>query len=167
MIRKPLNNSAIRLSGLLLLAGALGACGSTPELQTASTATIKPSPAVATSTATTYTGPPPPAYQLTAAEQALTCSQLTGSIKIRLLELRAADPDSHGSTLARSIQSAVTPLFGGTSHGVANAEQQVLHDWGQVHAYNRQLAAKNCPTVELPPDLQTLRAATPPGYQNL
>lgn len=166
MIRKLLNSYATQLSGLIVLAGALGACSASPELQTASTA-IKPTPVAATAeTAQTPPAPPPQAYEFTAAEQALTCSQLTGSIKIRLLELRAADPGSNGSSLARTIQSAVTPIFGGTSHGV-DPEAQVKRDWAQVHAYNRQLAAKNCPTVELPADLQTLRAATPPGHQSL
>jgi hypothetical protein len=92
-------------------------------------------------------------FQLSAEELALDCRKLSGRMQIRILQARDASVRGGGSTVARTIQSAVTPVSGGTTQG-ANASYDAARDRAVLEAMNRQLAAKNCATYDLDAELR-------------
>ena len=92
-------------------------------------------------------------YQLSKDELALDCKHLTGRMQLRILQIRDAEVRSGGSAIARTAQSATTPLFGGTMRG-ADPAADVARDRAVLEAMNRQLAAKNCAAFDLDAELQ-------------
>ncbi len=57
-------------------------------------------------------------YQLSEEELKFDCKKLTGTMQIRILQMRGYDTNKKTSTVARSLQSLTTPIFGGTKEGV-------------------------------------------------
>ena len=87
-------------------------------------------------------------YQLSEEELKFDCKKLTGTMQIRILQMRDYDPSKKTSTVARSLQSLTTPIFGGTKEGV-DPDGQYLKDRAMLEAYNRQLGATQCKTFDL------------------
>lgn len=54
---------------------------------------------------------------------------------------------------SRSVQSGVTSVFGGSTHG-SSPEADHAHAVAMLEAYNKQLAAKGCRTFDLAAELQ-------------
>ena len=92
-------------------------------------------------------------YELTAEEKGLDCKKLTGRMQIRILQARDASVRTNGSALGRGMQSAVTPIFGGTTHGT-DPDADAARDRAMLEAYNKQLAAKKCPTFDLDAEMR-------------
>ncbi len=92
-------------------------------------------------------------YQLTKEELALDCKRLTGRMQVRILQTRDAEDRGGGSKIAQTAQSAIVPVFGGTSRG-ADAAADAARDRAYLEAMNRQLAAKNCATYDLDAEMQ-------------
>jgi type IV pilus biogenesis protein CpaD/CtpE len=92
-------------------------------------------------------------FPLSADELALDCKAITGRMRLRILQARDSSVRTHGSALAQGIQSNVTPLAGGTTHG-ANSTADAVRDRAYLEAMNRQLSAKNCATFDLDAELQ-------------
>jgi hypothetical protein len=92
-------------------------------------------------------------YPLTKEELALDCKKLTGRMQVRILQVRDSSVRGGGSTLARTTQSAVIPVFGGTSRG-ADPAADFARDRAYLEALNKQLATKNCATFDLDSELQ-------------
>lgn len=88
------------------------------------------------------------AYQMTAKELKLNCKQLTGTIRVRLMQLNAAKSGDSGTAVARGLQSGATKIFGGPSYGTS-PDSDTARDRAQIEAYNRQLVAKKCKPVNL------------------
>jgi hypothetical protein len=93
------------------------------------------------------------AYQLSPQELGYSCKKLTGVMQVRLLQVRAYDPAKNPSLAARGTQSATTSILGGTTFGL-DPEGQHRRDLAMLDAYNRQLAAKNCKTLDLAAELK-------------
>ncbi len=91
-------------------------------------------------------------YQLSEEELKFDCNKLTGTMQIRILQMRGYDTNKKTSTVARSLQSLTTPIFGGTKEGV-DPDGQYLKDRAMLEAYNRQLGAKQCKTFDLDTEL--------------
>lgn len=100
-------------------------------------------------------------YVLGPNEMALSCRELSGRTLVRILEIRDYELSRSGSIAARSLQKAVTPIFGGTQRG-ADPEADYRHDRAMVEAYNRRLAEKGCKTFDLSKELQPKPAAEEP-----
>jgi hypothetical protein len=91
-------------------------------------------------------------YQLSEEELKFDCNKLTGTMQIRILQMRGYDTNKKTSTVARSLQSLTTPIFGGTKEGV-DPDGQYLKDRAMLEAYNRQLGSKQCKTFDLDTEL--------------
>jgi hypothetical protein len=92
-------------------------------------------------------------YQLSEREKKLDCKKLTGTMQVRILQIRDYDSRNKASLAARGMQSVVTPIWGGTTEGL-DPDGQYRKDLAMLEAYNRQLAAKNCKTFDLAAELK-------------
>lgn len=103
------------------------------------------------------------AYQMSERELKLSCKDLTGAMRVRILQVKSSTTaQQSGTVAARTLQSGATAIWGGPSYG-SNPSADHDRDLAQLDAYNRQLAAKNCPTLDLPAELNAAPAA--PGAQ--
>ena len=99
-------------------------------------------------------------YQLSQEELTFDCKKLTGTMQIRILQIRGYDSNKKASAAARGIQTWATPIWGGTKEGV-DPDAQYRRDVAMLEAYNRQLAAKKCKTFDLNAELNTTTDTTP------
>ena len=91
-------------------------------------------------------------YQLSEEELKFDCKKLTGTMQIRILQMRGYDTNKKTSAASRSLQSLTTPIFGGTKEGL-DPDGQYLKDRAMLEAYNRQLGVKQCKTFDLDAEL--------------
>ena len=91
-------------------------------------------------------------YQLTEEELKFDCKKLTGTMQIRILQIRGYDTNKKTTMVSRGIQSLTTPIFGGTKEGT-DPDGQYRKDRAMLEAYNRQLGVKQCKTVDLDAEL--------------
>lgn len=103
--------------------------------------------------AQTFTPENSAAYTLNEKELKLDCKDLTGRMKLRILQIRDANSDRSGTLAARGLQTAATTVFGGGKEG-ADPAGQYARDRAQLEAYNKQLAAKKCKTFDLDAELR-------------
>jgi hypothetical protein len=94
-------------------------------------------------------------YQMSQDELAMDCKRLTGSIKIIVNRLRDAQTRKDTSNTAQTMHK----LFGGSTAG-ADRQAMLSRERAKLDAYNGQLAARNCKTVDIEAELA--RAADPP-----
>ncbi len=106
--------------------------------------------------------PAPASYVLTPQELGYSCKKLTGTMQIRLLQVRQYDPKENPTYAARGVQSVATPIFGGTTVGI-DPEGQHRRDLAMLEAYNRRLAEKNCKTLDLAAELKKQDPAAVPN----
>ena len=128
----------------------LAACGASPEMQT-SGSVAPPAQTVAAAA---------PAYQLSENELKMSCKKLTGAMKVRIMQMSAASND--GTLVARGIQSGAVKIWGGPTYGTDPAGEQA-RDRAQMDAYNQQLAAKKCKTLDLQAEMQAAAPAPKPN----
>lgn len=140
-----MSRNLLHLVSFVLLGGGLGACSASPELPTSATL----APTVQTATAA-------PAYQLSEKELKMNCKQLTGSIKVRILQMRSGQTD--GTLVARTMQSGAVKIWGGPTYGTSPTSE-AARDLAQLDAYNQRLAAKKCKTLDLQAELHPDAAA--------
>ena len=100
-------------------------------------------------------------YQLSSGEQALDCKKLKGRMKVRILQVRDYEDRGKATIVARTMQSAATPIFGGPSYGT-NPEGDYRKDLAMLEAYNKRLAEKNCKTLDLKAELSAPVRKTAP-----
>lgn len=100
-------------------------------------------------------------YKLTDQEQKLDCKQLTGSIKIKILQLRQADERKTPSPVAAQAQQITRDVkYGGSSYGIDLAKDR-REDLARLQTLNSQLAAKSCKSFDLDSDLRPGNTAVP------
>lgn len=95
----------------------------------------------------------PGGYKLTEAESRLDCPKLTGQMKVRIANMRAAYGQRSGTNVSQSIQAVVTPVFGGTTRGL-DPDADLQLDRAKMEAFNRRLAEKKCKTLDLDAELR-------------
>ncbi len=100
------------------------------------------------------------AYNLTDQEQKLDCKHLTGSMTVKILQMRQASDRRDPSMLASTAQSAWKPIKGGTDYGLSVAED-LRRDRVRLETFNRQLTEKGCRTFDLDKELAPGNTATP------
>jgi hypothetical protein len=140
-----------RFGAVLMTATLASACAGTPADQPPSLLTDPTLSASASDSA----------YVLSPQELGYSCKKLTGTMQVRLLQVRRYDASKNPSLVARSLQSVTTPIFGGTTVGIDPAGQH-QRDLAMLEAYNRQLAAKKCKTFDLAAELQKTDPAETP-----
>jgi hypothetical protein len=100
------------------------------------------------------------AYQMTDQEQKLDCKQLTGSMTVKILQMRDAGNRGRPSAIAAVAQSAARPDVGGTTYG-QNVDDDLRRDRARLETLNQQLAAKKCATFDLDAELKPGNDAPP------
>lgn len=93
------------------------------------------------------------AYHLTDQERDLDCKKLTGSISIKILQMREAGTRAKPSAIAATAQAAARPLVGGTSYG-QDIAADLRRDRARLDALNGQLASKQCAVFDIDADLK-------------
>ena len=92
-------------------------------------------------------------YHLTDQERELDCKKLTGSISIKILQMRDASTRAKPSAIAASAQAAARPIIGGTTYG-QDIATDVKRDRARLETLNGTLASKGCPTFDLDAELK-------------
>lgn len=150
----------MRLTLWLLIATAASLAGCAAQTESNDSTLFAPAPAQGRDPAGVAGVPAAPGgYKLTAAEQALDCPKLTGQMKVRIANMRVAYVESSGTTTSQTIQSAVTPVFGGTKRGIDPTADLQL-DRAKLEAFNKRLAEKKCKPLDIDAEL---RGETPPA----
>ncbi|MEO1205779.1 MAG: hypothetical protein AAFV45_05550 [Pseudomonadota bacterium] len=75
------------------------------------------------------------------------CKRMTGSMQIRILQLRTFDAEKQSSSLSRILGGATTSLFGGTT--LQSPDGRYESDMAQLKADNAKLAAAGCKIYDL------------------
>lgn len=96
--------------------------------------------------------PPAGGYTLTADELALDCKKLTGRMAVRIVQVRDFQTRSQASSVARGIQTAMQPAWGGSGVG-SDPQSRYARDRAMLQAYNQRLAEKNCANFDLNAEL--------------
>jgi hypothetical protein len=99
-------------------------------------------------------------YEMSAAEKGMDCKRLTGSMQIVIARLRDPYVRMEPSAVAAGAQKTATPVFGGSALP-ADREAVYARERAKLEAYNAELAAKNCKTLDIEAELA--RAPDPPG----
>jgi hypothetical protein len=99
-------------------------------------------------------------YEMSAAEKAMDCKRLTGSMQIVIARLRDPYVRMEPSAAAAGSQKTVTPVFGGSALS-ADRDAVYARERAKLDAYNAELGAKNCKTLDIEAELA--RAPDPPG----
>ncbi len=141
-------------SCLAMLAASLSACaaetgGSSPAVYLP----VATGPAATAGAGAASVRAAPGGYKLTEAESRLDCPKLTGQMKVRIANMRAAYGQRSGTNVSQSIQAVVTPVFGGTTRGL-DPDADLQLDRAKMEAFNRRLAEKKCKTLDLDAELR-------------
>jgi hypothetical protein len=99
-------------------------------------------------------------YEMSETEKAMDCKRLTGSMQITISRLKDTYGRAEPSTAAWAAQSTIAPVLGGSTVG-ANRGAVYARERAKLEAYNRELAAKGCKTLDIEAELA--RPPDPPG----
>jgi hypothetical protein len=91
-------------------------------------------------------------YEMSAAEKAMDCKRLTGSIEITISRLRDPFVRQEPSAASSAAQKLSTPLYGGANKG-GDRQAILARERAKLEAYNAELAAKGCKTVDIEAEL--------------
>ena len=91
-------------------------------------------------------------YEMSSAERGMDCKRLTGSMQITISRLRDAGIREEPSTVASTMESWASPLFGGSGKS-ADRQAVYLRERAKLDAYNAELAAKGCTTLDIEAEL--------------
>jgi hypothetical protein len=100
------------------------------------------------------------AYHMSSQEKATDCRRLRGSMMVTISRLRHRDTETAPSALAKSANQTVAPLIGRSSKGL-DRDAEYRRDRARLDAYNRHLADKGCPTIDI--DAELTRSPPSPG----
>ena len=91
-------------------------------------------------------------YEMSAAEKAMDCKRLTGSMQITVSRLKGASGRTEPSAVASTAQKMTAPVLGGSTVG-ADPQDSYARERAKLEAYNRELAAKGCKTLDIEAEL--------------
>ena len=91
-------------------------------------------------------------YQMSADEKAMDCKRLTGSIQITISRLRDPLGRQDPSAVASTAQKLTSPLYG-SSAKTADRQAVYARERAKIEAYNEELAAKGCKTIDIEAEL--------------
>ena len=99
-------------------------------------------------------------YFLTEQEKGLDCKNLAGSMKIKILQMRAADGRVKPTATASQMQQLSQTFEKGSSYG-HNLDADLARDRRRLDALNARMAEKGCKTFDLEAELKPGNAASP------
>jgi hypothetical protein len=99
-------------------------------------------------------------YEMSATEKAMDCKRLTGSMQIVMARLRDSYVRMEPSAAAAGAQKMVAPVVG-SSALAADRQAVYARERAKLEAYNEELAAKGCTTLDI--DAELARPPDPPG----
>src|SRR5262245_22310112 len=91
-------------------------------------------------------------YHMSNQEKATDCKHLRGSIVVTISRMRHRASEGSTSQLAVGANKAATTVFSGSSRGL-DRDAEYRRDRARIEAYNRHLASKKCPTVNIAAEL--------------
>jgi hypothetical protein len=89
----------------------------------------------------------------------MDCKRLTGSIQIGISRLKDPLGRQEPSVASSTAQKLATPLYGGSGKG-GDRQAVYARERAKLDAYNRELAAKGCPMIDI--DAELARPPEPP-----
>lgn len=92
-------------------------------------------------------------YNLTDQEQELDCKRLSGSIAVKIIQMRDSHNRANPSALASGARAAARPIVGGSVYG-QDVAADLRRDRARLEALNSQLVAKKCPAFDLDAELK-------------
>jgi hypothetical protein len=98
-------------------------------------------------------------YHMSNQEKATDCKHLRGSIMVTISRLRHRQGEVATSPFAVGANRATTTLLGGAGKGYGGSgkgldrDEDYRRDRARLEAYNRHLASKGCPTVDIAAEL--------------
>jgi hypothetical protein len=91
-------------------------------------------------------------YEMSAAEKAMDCKRMTGSMQITITRIRDPLARQEPSTMSATAQKLSTPLYG-SSPKTADRQAVYARERAKLDAYNAELEAKGCKTVDIEAEL--------------
>ena len=91
-------------------------------------------------------------YEMSKDELAMDCKRMTGSMKITINRLRDAATRQGGSNLAESAHKSVPIIMQGSTAS-SDWRATLVRERAKLDAYNRNLAARNCKTLDIDAEL--------------
>jgi hypothetical protein len=91
-------------------------------------------------------------YEMSATEKEMDCKRLTGSIQITISRLRDPLGRKEPSAMSATAQKMATPLYGSSAR-TADRQGVYARERAKIEAYNAELAAKGCRTVDIEAEL--------------
>jgi hypothetical protein len=91
-------------------------------------------------------------YHMSDSEKAMDCKRLTGSMQITLSRLKDTYGREPPSAMSSSVAQSVAPILGGSSFG-SDREAVYARERAKLEAYNEELAARNCKTLDIDAEL--------------
>ena len=88
----------------------------------------------------------------------MDCRRMTGSMKITINRLRDAASRKGGSGLAEAAHKTM-PLITQGSTASADRQTTMSRERAKLDAYNRQLATRNCKTLDIDAELAARRTS--------
>jgi hypothetical protein len=93
------------------------------------------------------------AYHMSKQEKSTDCRHIKGAMMVTINRLRHRAKEVGTSSFALGANKVTTPLWGGTGKGL-DRDAEYQRDRARLEAYNRHLADKSCPTVNIEAELQ-------------
>jgi hypothetical protein len=91
-------------------------------------------------------------YEMSAAEKAMDCKRLTGSLQIGITRLRDPLGRQEPSATSAAAQKLASPLYG-SSAKTADRQAVYARERAKLDAYNDELATKGCKTIDIEAEL--------------
>jgi hypothetical protein len=92
-------------------------------------------------------------YHMSGQEKGTDCRHLRGSMMVTISRLRHRDGEAPPSALAAGANKATAPIFSRSSSKGLDRDAEYARDRARLEAYNQQLAAKGCETVNIEAEL--------------
>ena len=89
---------------------------------------------------------------MSATEKPMDCKRLTGSIQIGITRLKDPLGRQEPSATSATAQKMASPLYG-SSAKTADRQAVYARERAKLDAYNAELAAKGCKTVDIEAEL--------------
>jgi hypothetical protein len=99
-------------------------------------------------------------YEMSKDELAMDCKRMTGSMKITINRLRDAATRPGGASNTAEQAHKTVPIIMQGSTVAADYRATQARERAKLDAYNRNLAARNCKTLDI--DAELTRAAEGP-----
>ncbi len=99
-------------------------------------------------------------YHLTEQEQALDCKQLTGSTRVKIVQMRESANRAPASTATKAVRRANNPLDSNAGYGFS-PDDDYKRDRARLATLNSRLVEKDCQSFDIDAELKPGNTNTP------